>query len=401
MAEFAASDNAERDGSMIERLIAARIGNPGEEMTAQARGAWGKAASTAGIVCNALLFLIKLLAGMLSGSMALTADALNNLSDAAASVVSFLGFRLAEKPADEDHPYGHGRYEYLAGLLVAGMIIVLGIELMKESAVKILHPQRVEADAFLVAVLAFCIAAKLRMAAFYRRVGRAIDSGTLEAAGQDSRNDALATSAVLASALIGQYTGWMPDGWMSAAVSAFILYSGAALAKETIGPVLGKAPSRAYAEEICARLESYPGVLGAHDLLVHDYGPGRQYASVHLEMDAAQDPLAAHALIDRIERELLAECGLHMVVHYDPVERDDPRLAAIKALAQSAAKEIDPRASVHDLRITDEGTKLRAAFDCVTPYDLALSDAEVRGRIEAAIEAQYPDCRCEITIEHG
>lgn len=386
---------------MIERWIASKLGSLDGELTAKARSAWGKASSLTGVVCNATLFLAKLLVGVFCGSVAIAADALNNLSDAAASIVSLLGFRLAEKPADKDHPYGHGRYEYLAGLVVAVMILAIGVRLMASSVERILRPQPVKSGAGTAALLALCAAVKFWMTAFYRRVGRAIGSGVLEAAAQDSRNDALATSAVLLSALAGRYTGWALDGWMGAAVSAFILFGGVKLAKETVSPVLGAAPSQEWIHAIWRRLEDYPGILGVHDLLVHDYGPGRQYASVHLEMDAAQDPLEAHALIDRIERDILAELGLHLVIHYDPVERDDPRLTAMKALAEDAARKMDPRATIHDLRILETDGLMHAAFDCVTPYDLALSDAEVCSRIESAINTQYPGCRCEITIEHG
>lgn len=384
---------------MLENWIERSVG--GDVHEERVRLQYGRAASIVGVGTNALLFAMKLLVGTLSGSVAITADAVNNLSDASSSVVSLLGFKLADKPADEDHPYGHGRYEYLSGLMVAVMILVIGVELMKSSVEKILHPEPVAVSAALLAVLIGSILVKMWLSRFNRHIGQKISSKTLTATADDSRNDVIATTAVLVSTVIGHFTGWMLDGWMGAAVAAFILVSGFGLVKETIDPMLGMPPSREQVEEIRKKLMSYPGVLGTHDLMVHDYGPGRQFASVHLEMDAALDPLVSHDMIDSIERDFLAQEQLHLVIHYDPVTLDDPRVGELRALVQQAAEAIHPRMSIHDLRFVCGSRQTKVVFDCVVPYDLTMSGREIRKRIDQAVRDKYPECFCVITLEHG
>ncbi len=384
---------------MLENWIERSVG--GDVREERVRLQYGRAASIVGVGTNALLFAMKLLVGTLSGSVAITADAVNNLSDASSSVVSLLGFKLADKPADEDHPYGHGRYEYLSGLMVAVMILVIGVELMKSSVEKILHPEPVAVSAALLAVLIGSILVKMWLSRFNRHIGQKISSKTLTATADDSRNDVIATTAVLVSTVIGHFTGWMLDGWMGAAVAAFILVSGFGLVKETIDPMLGMPPSREQVEEIRKKLMSYPGVLGTHDLMVHDYGPGRQFASVHLEMDAALDPLVSHDMIDSIERDFLAQEQLHLVIHYDPVTLDDPRVGELRALVQQAAEAIHPRMSIHDLRFVCGSRQTKVVFDCVVPYDLTMSGREIRKRIDQAVRDKYPECFCVITLEHG
>ena len=384
---------------MLENWIERSVG--GDVREERVRLQYGRAASIVGVGTNALLFAMKLLVGTLSGSVAITADAVNNLSDASSSVVSLLGFKLADKPADEDHPYGHGRYEYLSGLMVAVMILVIGVELMKSSVEKILHPEPVAVSAALLAVLIGSILVKMWLSQFNRHIGQKISSKTLTATADDSRNDVIATTAVLVSTVIGHFTGWMLDGWMGAAVAAFILVSGFGLVKETIDPMLGMPPSREQVEEIRKKLMSYPGVLGTHDLMVHDYGPGRQFASVHLEMDAALDPLVSHDMIDSIERDFLAQEQLHLVIHYDPVTLDDPRVGELRALVQQAAEAIHPRMSIHDLRFVCGSRQTKVVFDCVVPYDLTMSGREIRKRIDQAVRDKYPECFCVITLEHG
>ena len=292
---------------MIEAWLAKRIQPDGAQMNERIRSSWGKAASIVGVACNALLFIGKMLVGLLSGSLAIMADAFNNLSDASSSVISLLGFKMADKPADAEHPYGHGRYEYLSGLMVAVMIMVIGVELLKGSVEKILHPAPVTLSGATLAVLVLSILAKLWLSAFNRSIGRRIDSKTLMATADDSRNDVISTSAVLAATLIGHFTGLMIDGYMGALVALFILVSGFGLIKETIDPLLGSVPEKGQMERVREKLMSYPGVLGTHDLIVHDYGPGRQFASVHLEMDAGVDPLVSHDLIDNIERDFIKQ----------------------------------------------------------------------------------------------
>ena len=384
---------------MIERFLEKRIGT--ETGSEKVRSAYGRAASLIGVGANVLLFAFKLLVGMMSGSVAITADALNNLSDASSSIVSLMGFRLASKPADADHPYGHGRYEYLSGLVVAVMIMVIGVELMKSSIQKIMNPTPVTMSVPVLIVLLASIAMKLWMAAFNRKIGRKIGSGTLMATADDSRNDVIATGAVLLSMIIGHFTGLALDGLMGAGVAAFILVSGVGLVRDTVSPMLGAAPSGEQVENIRRKLTSYPGVLGTHDLLVHDYGPGRQFASVHIEMDAKVDPMASHDLIDRIERDFLHDMGLHLVIHYDPVTTDDPRVAEMYVLIGKIAKEIHPSMTIHDLRIVPGNECTNVVFDCVVPYDCSASASLIRELIGARVKKDYPDHICVITLENS
>lgn len=383
----------------IEKILDKRLG--GNVADERVRGAYGKAASITAIACNALLFALKLAVGTASGSVAITADAVNNLSDASSGVISLLGFKLAEKPADEDHPYGHGRYEYLSALTVAVIILVIGVELMKGSIEKILAPEPVALNAAMLIVLAGSILTKLWLSHFSRRIGRKIGSAALTASADDSRNDVLSTGAVLLCTAVGHFTGLALDGWVGAAVAAFILVSGFSLVKETVDPMLGTAPSAGQVEAIRKKLESYPGVLGTHDLMVHDYGPGRQFASVHLEMDAAQNPLESHDQIDNIEREFLAEQKLHLVIHYDPVVTDDPRVAVMREVISKIAAGIHPDMTIHDLRIVPGSSHVNVVFDCVVPYDLKMSHREIRERICREVKADYPNYFCVITLENS
>ena len=371
------------------------------QRTGDARSAMGKSASVVGVLVNALLFAVKALAGILSGSLAITADAFNNLSDASSSVVSLLGFKLADKPADAEHPYGHGRYEYLSALMVAVMILVIGVELLKSSVDKILHPQEVSFTLVTLLILALSIAGKVWLSAFNRAVGKRIASSALVAAADDSRNDVIATSAVLISGVIAWLTGVSLDGYMGAAVALFILVSGFNLVRETIDPMLGSMPDQAEVDHIRETIMRYPGVLGIHDLMVHDYGPGRQFASVHVEMSAQEDPLVSHDVIDNIERDFLKNEGLHLVVHYDPVSTDDPRLPVMQAYIAQIASEIHEHITIHDLRIVPGASHTNVVFDCVLPYSAQLNARDVRQRIAARVAAQYPNHYCVITTERS
>ncbi len=376
-------------------------GEEGAPMDAAARRACGHKASLIGVGVNAMLFLCKLIVGALSASVAITADAFNNLSDASSSVVSLIGFKLAGKPADAEHPYGHGRYEYLSALLVAVMVLLIGVELLRGSVEKLLHPEPIAFHPASVAVLVASIACKLALAAFDRRVGRRIGSKALEAAGADSRNDVIATAAVLLSVLLAPATGLALDGWLGALVAAFILVSGVLLIRDTLSLLLGGMPSPERLAGIREKILGYPGVLGVHDLMIHDYGPGRQFATVHVEMSAREDPLRSHEVIDRIERDFLQDEALHLTVHYDPVATDDPRVPALREVASRAAAGIDPRLSVHDLRIASGAERVRVLFDCAAPFDVKLSDAELSRRLARAVEDAYPRYRCEVTVDRG
>lgn len=386
---------------MIMQWIEGRIPDHENVKDERVRSAYGKAASLIGIACNALLFALKILVGTVSGSVAITADAVNNLSDASSSVVSLLGFKLADKPADAEHPYGHGRFEYLSGLMVAVMILVIGVELLKSSVGKIVAPTGVTFSWVTVFVLAASIGVKLWMAAFNRRIGRKIASKTLEATADDSRNDVISTSVVLLSTLIAHFLGWELDGIMGTAVAVFILVSGFGLVRDTIDPMLGSVPSEEQVDAIREKIMGYPGVLGTHDLMVHDYGPGRQFASVHVEMAASQDPMDSHDMIDNIERDFLINDHLHLVIHYDPVVTDDPRVAVMRAFISEIAVKIHPKMTIHDLRIVPGNTHVNVVFDCVVPYDIHISAKDVREKISYEVRTKYPNYYCVITVEHS
>ena len=348
------------------------------------RSAAGKLSGIVGILCNAVLFAGKFIIGTLSGSVSITADAMNNLSDATSSIVTLIGFRLAEKPADEDHPYGHARYEYLSGLAVAAMIIVIGFELAKGSVEKILHPTEVAFSAPLVVVLAGSILVKLWLALFNIRLGKKIESSTLTATGADSRNDVISTAAVLIAAILERVLGWKIDGYMGLAVAAFILYSGAMLAKDTISPLLGESASPELQRDIVELMKQEPAVLGYHDLMVHDYGPGQRFGSLHVEMDQKLDPLYCHELIDNLERKCLQQIGVHLVIHYDPVVIGDPEMDELRLLLCQTLTDFDNRLSLHDFRMVKSG-HINLIFDITIPHDLCCQEKAIRKALENAL----------------
>ena len=354
------------------------------------RRAVGTLSGSIGIGMNLLLFLGKLLAGLLSGSVSVTADALNNLSDASGSIVTLVGFRLAGKPADEHHPFGHARIEYLSGLAVSVMILVIGLELGKTSLEKILHPAAVKLSAVTAAVLLISVGVKLWLWRFNARLGEKIGSTTLLAAAQDSRNDCIATGAVLAAALLEQMLDLRVDGIMGLAVALFILKSGWDLAKETVSPLLGENANPQLRQQIADFVCAHPKVLGYHDLMVHDYGPGRQYASVHVEMDYREDPLACHEIIDRMEWDCLRSCGIHLVIHYDPVVTDDPELNRLKNRLAEQLYHRDWRLKLHDFRMVPGKNHMNLVFDVALPADLRGQEEQLRLSMEEELNREGP-----------
>ena len=386
---------------MTSWLIRTFVPNADDTGDPAVRTRYGLVASITCIVCNVLLCVGKGAIGLVSGSVSIVADAVNNLSDASSNVVSLLGFKLASRPADEDHPYGHGRYEYLAGLVVAVLVCAIGINLVGSSVEKIMSPEPTEFGPAVVVVLVGSMAVKLWMAAFNRRLGRAISSETLEATAVDSRNDVIATAAVLASAVVSQLVGVDLDGWAGLAVGGFILWSGVQLVREAVSPLLGKVPDPAYVEHIRDKIMSYPGVLGTHDLMVHDYGPGRQFASAHVEMAAEGNPLDQHDLLDNIEQDFKDDEGLVMTLHYDPIVTNDPQVRDMRHWIDLAVKGIDERLSIHDLRCVPGPTHTNVIFDCVRPTDCALSASELRARVSELVRDHYPRAVCKITVDES
>ena len=347
----------------------------------------GKLSGIVGILCNIVLFALKLVVGTISGSVAITADAMNNLSDATSSVVTLIGFKLAEKPADEHHPYGHARYEYLSGLAVAGMILIIGFELGKTSVEKILAPTPVAFSVPVAVVLIASIGIKLWMSLFNRKLGKLIGSTALQATAADSRNDAISTTAVLVATLIELFTSWQIDGFMGLAVAAFILYSGINLARETISPLLGESASTELRELIISVLEDHPEVLGYHDLMVHDYGPGQRFASMHVEMDQQADPLECHELIDNLERECLKLHQVHLVLHYDPVVTGDKEQDRLRGVVEAILHQEDSRISIHDFRMVRGKGHTNLIFDAALPPERMKDKKDIKRRLDESLNA--------------
>ena len=336
--------------------------------TPDGRAKVGALAGTVGIICNLLLFLGKVIAGTLAGSVAIAADGWNNLSDAASSIVTVLGFRFSRKPADAHHPYGHARAEYLSGLCVAVLILFIGVELAKSSFGKILAPEPVEFGGVTLAVLLLSIGMKLWMSLFVGKLGRLIDSKTLAATSADSRNDVIATLAVLLSCLVGRFFHISIDGWMGLAVAAFILWSGYGIARETMSALLGEQADGELVEKIEALVLRHDGILGIHDLLVHDYGPGRCFASAHVELSAEEDPLVCHERIDHLECDALRELNVHLVIHHDPVPVIDAEWGRLREQVGGIASQMG--LSIHSFRMVRGRGMPRLVFDLATPYGM-------------------------------
>ena len=387
---------------MTQLLIRLFIRRPNSPQDPRVRAAYGNLASVVGMVCNILLCLGKFVVGTLFGSIAITADALNNLSDASSNIVSLVGFKLAAKAPDAEHPYGHARFEYLAGLVVSVTILGIGFSLLKESVTKVLHPTPVQFGWLTVAVLVVSILVKLWMSGFNRAIGRIISSETLIATAADSRNDVLTTSAVLLSTILCSATGWnILDGLMGVAVAAFILWSGWGLVMDTLSPLLGERPSDDLVDHIEQTVMSYPGVLGMHDLMVHDYGPGHQFASLHVEFPAESDPLAAHDVIDNIERDFLKKDNLQVTIHYDPIVTSDAKVGVLRTRLTEHLRQLDPQLSIHDLRIVPGDTHTNVLFDLAFPAGYTGDTDAVMAEMCRFVTGQDPNYSCIIKLEQS
>ena len=389
---------------MTDFLLRTFIKNLQNTADKAVRSACGNLACIVGILCNVLLFLGKFIVGTLFGSVSITADAINNLSDASSNIVSLVGFWLGGKPADKEHPYGHARYEYLAGLAVSVMILVIGIELGKESLAKVISPTPVEFSWLSTCVLVASILVKLWMSGFNRKVGNLIHSDTLIATAADSRNDVISTSAVLVASLVAHFTNFdRLDGIMGLAVALFILYSGFGLVKDTLDPILGAAPDPELVEHIQKKAQSYPDVLGMHDLMIHDYGPGNRLVSFHLEMPAEGDVMAMHDEIDQMEKDFFANDGLIVTIHFDPVVTSDPHVTKLREFVEKTAHGIDPEINIHDLRIVPGNTHTNVIFDvAVPPAYFAKGSKTGRDLLNAlrdAVREKWPDHFCVIQLE--
>lgn len=352
------------------------------------RGRYGTMAGLVGIFCNVVLFLGKVLVGMFSGSVAIMADAVNNLSDAASSIMTLIGFRLSRRPADEEHPYGHARFEYLSGLGVAVLILVIGVQMGKSAIEKILSPEPVRFSAALVVVLVLSIAVKLWMALFNRKIGKRIASATLIATATDSRNDVISTGGVLLCAVVAHYSGLDLDGYVGVAVAAFIIYSGIGIGKETLRPLIGS-PTDPELLDWMRRtaLGFHDCILGVHDIMVHDYGPGRRFASLHAEIDYREDVLKAHEVLDELERVFREEHYIELVIHYDPVVMDDEELNTMRVHMWKALGAIDERLGAHDFRMVRANGRCNLMFDVTLPFDMGKREGALAAHLEAAAKA--------------
>ena len=370
---------------MTELLTRRFVLKNGEAGSKHTRAAAGRLSGIVGIICNLLLFATKLAVGTLSGSVSITADAMNNLSDASSSIVTLVGFHLAEKPADEHHPFGHARFEYLSGLAVAALILIIGYELAQTSIGKILNPTPVDLQWVTVGVLVGSIIVKFWLSRFNTKLGMMIDSATLMATAADSRNDVISTAAVLVAAVVERLTNWQVDGFMGLAVAAFILWSGVNMAKETISPLLGESTDPEQRKLIADFVSAWPKVLGFHDLMVHDYGPGQRFASLHIEMDRNEDAVECHEIIDDMERTMLKEHGIHLVVHYDPVVADDPAADRMRNLVTGILRVRDPRLSIHDFRMVPGTGHTNLLFDLAVPADMIKEHDQIQQSLESAL----------------
>lgn len=359
----------------------------------------GRVAGAVGIVTNFLLFLMKIIVGTVFHSVSVTADAVNNLTDSGSSVVTLIGFKMASKPADEKHPFGHARIEYLSGVIVSFIVIFLGLQLGMSSIEKILTPEENALTPVALVVLVISILAKLWQCLFYRKVGRMIKSESVEATSKDSRNDVIATSVVLFGAVITMLTGVNLDGYMGAAVALFIVFSGVQLTISTADPLLGQAPEGELVQTITEKMLSYPGIIGMHDLAVHNYGVGRCFASAHCEVDAKNDILVSHDLIDNIERDFSRDLGIHMVIHLDPVIVGDARTDALHRKVQSLVTALYPTVTIHDFRVIWGVTHSNIVFDAAVPFAVKDSDAVITQKLEAEIQKLDPDYRTVVTID--
>ena len=366
---------------MITLLSRIFIKNRDEVSNPAVRKAYGMLCSLTGIFLNVLLFAGKYIAGTLAGSIAVTADAFNNLSDAGSSVITLLGFRMASKKPDPDHPFGHGRIEYLSGLVVAVAILLVGLELVKSSLEKILAPEAVSFSWLSVGILLASILVKLWMAAFNKDLSRRIGSAAMAATATDSLSDVVATSAVLLGTLVGRFSGLRIDGWVGILVAAFILRAGWGAAKDTLDHLLGQSPDPSLVQGVQETVLSHPEITGIHDLVIHDYGPGRSMMSLHAEVPMDADVLEVHDIIDNVERELKEKFHTEAVIHMDPIATHDPAVNAMRGQVAGLVREIDPAMTIHDFRMTAGPDHQNLIFDTVVPYQCALTDEEVKAAI--------------------
>lgn len=354
---------------MTEFLIRHFVENYEDVEKVSVRTAYGVLASVTGIFCNLFLFGLKWCIGFFLHSISIMADAFNNLSDAGSSIISLVGVKIAERPADEEHPFGHGRVEYIAALVVAFLVLEVGFTFFKDAISKIRHPQEMRFQLFSVVVLILSVAVKLWMSYFNKKLGKRIDSKVMMAVSADAIGDVITTSATIFSVVFLKLTGYNIDGFIGLGVSLVVMWAGVGIAKDTLEPLIGQAVDPKVYLQITNFVEKYDGVVGSHDLIVHNYGPAKSMASIHAEVPNNVDIEESHAVIDRIEREAMEKMGLFLVIHMDPVETEDKKVLAIKKDAEEIIKEMDKRVSIHDFRVVGGRDHKNLIFDMVIPYE--------------------------------
>ncbi|NLE24756.1 MAG: cation transporter [Clostridiaceae bacterium] len=386
---------------MNERLMRCFIKDHENTADNAVRGRYAAFAGVLGIASNFFLFVIKLIVGTLFNSIAVTADAVNNLTDAGSSIIVLVGFKLSRKPADEEHPYGHARAEYITGFLISVVILLLGIELIKTSFNKVIDPDPINFSYLTIIVLIVSILVKLWQGLINKNLGRRINSKALIATGQDSMNDVISTSSVLAATIFAKLTSIQIDGYMGIAVALFIVYSGIKLILETLTPLLGSAPDQELVSDIEGEILSYEGVLGLHDLVVHSYGPDKCFASVHVEVDANRDLLESHDLIDVIEKDITNKFCVNTVIHMDPIVTDDERINDLHRKVDDIVRSIDKKLSIHDFRVVLGKTHSNLIFDVLLPPSYNSSETELRKNIDEEIKKIDANFHSVITIDRN
>jgi len=386
---------------VIKLLISKFVKNHEAVDNLQVRTAYGKLAGVLGIVCNFILFILKLLAGIISGSVAVLSDAFNNLSDMGSSVVSLIGTTAASRHADEEHPFGHGRFEYIASLIVSFIIILVGFELLKTSFGKIFDYEKLNFSILSAAVLLFSMVVKLWLFVANRKIGNAVQSVVIRAAAQDSLNDVYATGAVLLSMILGLVVEAPIDGIMGIAISVLIMFSGYGIARDTITILLGTSPDPAMADEICRTILEQDCITGVHDLIIHDYGPGRCMASVHAEVPEDGDIVRVHEIIDETEKRIQKELGVHVVIHMDPISVSDARIESVRDLVLDCAQKINGEFSIHDFRMTDGEHCINLIFDLEVPFSVSPQEREQAAKcIQASLKEIDPRYNAVIQVEN-
>ena len=385
---------------MTDFLIRIFIGKNKDVNNPSTRSKYATLAGVTGILLNILLFAGKLTMGILSFSVAIIADAFNNISDAGSSIVTLLGVRLANKPVDKEHPLGHGRYEYVSGFIFDMLIILVGFELLKGSIEKIIEPILPNVGNASLIILGASILVKVWLFVFYRKIGNKIHSSPVKAAAADSLSDCIATALVLASAIVSRIWSVHIDGWAGILVAAFILFTGCKAAKETIDLLLGSTPDPAFIKSIYDFTKDYPRIVGIHDVMVHDYGPGRQIVSFHAEVPSDSDINVAHEEVDKMERDMHEKFGCIVTVHLDPLVVNDPLVNELHDLAQNAAKAVDESFSIHDFRMTKGETNINLIFDLLLPADCKMCAKDAEKQVSEKIREKRPECACVIQTEH-